>query len=92
MQAITWTGYGPPDRVLQLGEVPIPSIADDEVPGLVDEIPVLAVLAAVCPGRSEITGAGELRHKESDRLERTVLALRGIGKREAMRRLELLEG
>ena len=43
-------------------------IEAEEVPRLVDEIPVLAVLAARAHGRSRISGAGELRHKESDRL------------------------
>ncbi len=39
-----------------------------EVPGLVDEIPALAVLAARADGTSRISGAAELRVKESDRL------------------------
>ncbi|MDF7637341.1 3-phosphoshikimate 1-carboxyvinyltransferase [Leuconostocaceae bacterium ESL0958] len=39
-----------------------------EIPSLVDEIPILALLAAAAPGRSTISGAEELRLKESDRL------------------------
>lgn len=39
-----------------------------EVPGLVDEIPILAVAAAFAQGVSRFEGAGELRYKESDRL------------------------
>jgi 3-phosphoshikimate 1-carboxyvinyltransferase len=38
------------------------------VPQLVDEIPVLAVMAARATGVSRIRGAEELRRKESDRL------------------------
>jgi 3-phosphoshikimate 1-carboxyvinyltransferase len=39
-----------------------------EVPDLIDEIPLLAVLAFFAQGRTEVRGASELRHKESDRL------------------------
>lgn len=56
------------DVTVTAGELRAFGITGDEVPGLVDEIPVLAVLAAACPGRTLITGAEELRHKESDRL------------------------
>ncbi len=40
----------------------------EEVPGLIDEIPALAVLCAFAPGESRLEGLGELRVKESDRL------------------------
>ena len=43
-------------------------IGAELVPRLIDEIPVLAVFASRLPGTSVIEGAGELRHKESDRL------------------------
>jgi 3-phosphoshikimate 1-carboxyvinyltransferase len=49
------------------------------VPRLVDEIPVLAVLAATCPGRSIFRDAAELRAKESDRVETTLAMLRAFG-------------
>ncbi len=44
------------------------TIGPEEIPSLVDEIPALAVLATAIPGVSTITGAAELRVKESDRL------------------------
>ncbi|MEN8006378.1 MAG: 3-phosphoshikimate 1-carboxyvinyltransferase [Candidatus Krumholzibacteriota bacterium] len=44
------------------------AITAPDIPGLVDEIPVLAVLATQAVGETSITGAGELRVKESDRL------------------------
>lgn len=44
------------------------TIEADEVPRTVDEIPVLAVAAACAEGDTVVHGAGELRHKESDRL------------------------
>ncbi len=39
-----------------------------EVPGIIDEVPVLALAAARAAGESRFRGLGELRHKESDRL------------------------
>lgn len=49
------------------------------VPRLVDEIPVLAVLATRCEGRSIIRDARELRVKESDRIEMVAKGLRAMG-------------
>lgn len=43
-------------------------IDEEMVPRLIDEIPVLAVLATQCEGTSVIRGARELRIKESDRI------------------------
>lgn len=48
----------------------------DEAPLLIDEIPALAVLCAFAPGKSRLEGLGELRVKESDRLEATARLLR----------------
>lgn len=49
------------------------------VPRLIDEIPALAVLATQCHGVSTIRDAGELRVKESDRLELMASGLRAMG-------------
>jgi len=43
-------------------------IRPEEIPGLIDELPVLAVAAAHADGVSRFVGIGELRHKESDRV------------------------
>jgi 3-phosphoshikimate 1-carboxyvinyltransferase len=53
----------------------------DEVPGMIDEIPVLAILAARAHGETRVTGAAELRVKESDRIASLVRNLREIGVR-----------
>jgi len=53
-------------------------IAPDEVPGLVDELPVLAALATH-GGALAVTGAQELRLKESDRIAALVAGLRQLG-------------
>lgn len=50
-----------------------------DIPAIVDEIPVLAVLATQAEGSTVIRGAGELRHKESDRLAAIVENLRAVG-------------
>lgn len=54
-------------------------IKGDLVPRLIDEIPVLAVLATQCEGTSTISDAGELRVKESDRIEVVADGLRRMG-------------
>jgi 3-phosphoshikimate 1-carboxyvinyltransferase len=50
-----------------------------EIPGLIDEVPALAALAATAEGETTISGAGELRFKESDRIAILVANLRAIG-------------
>jgi len=53
-------------------------IGPADVPGAIDELPVLAALATH-GGALRVTGAGELRHKESDRISALVAGLRGLG-------------
>src|SRR5690606_24819240 len=50
-----------------------------EIPAMIDEVPALAVLAARARGETRITGAAELRVKESDRLAALAANLRAIG-------------
>ncbi|HEX2192659.1 MAG TPA: 3-phosphoshikimate 1-carboxyvinyltransferase [Acidimicrobiales bacterium] len=54
-------------------------IGGPEVPSLIDEIPVLAVAAAVAEGTTLIGGAAELRVKESDRIATVADGLRAFG-------------
>lgn len=49
------------------------------IPSLIDELPLLAVVGTQIPGGIEIRDAGELRHKESDRLATTARNLRAMG-------------
>lgn len=49
-----------------------------DVPGLIDELPALAALATH-GGELHVTGAGELRHKESDRITALADGLRALG-------------
>ncbi|MBF0498998.1 MAG: 3-phosphoshikimate 1-carboxyvinyltransferase [Candidatus Riflebacteria bacterium] len=55
------------------------SIGLSEVPGIIDELPVLAVAMALADGSSHVTGAGELRVKESDRISTLVAEFRAFG-------------
>ena len=54
-------------------------IRREEVPLLVDELPLFALLAAMARGESVVSGAEELRVKESDRIESVKEALRPLG-------------
>lgn len=54
-------------------------VAAEEVPSLIDEIPILAILAARAEGETTFEGLGELRFKESDRLGMLADNLVGIG-------------
>jgi len=57
------------------------AIGGQMVPRLVDEIPVLAVAAAVAEGRTTVRDAPQLRHKESDRLQAVASQLGALGAR-----------
>jgi 3-phosphoshikimate 1-carboxyvinyltransferase len=54
-------------------------VGGDDVAGLIDELPLLAILGARASGETRITGAEELRAKESDRIAATVANLRAVG-------------
>jgi 3-phosphoshikimate 1-carboxyvinyltransferase len=54
-------------------------IGGDEVPSMIDELPLAACVAARAEGVTRITGAGELRVKESDRITTVVQNLRAVG-------------
>ncbi len=56
-------------------------IKGDEVPLLIDEFPILCVLASQAEGVTSISGAEELRIKESDRIKAMATELRKLGVR-----------
>ena len=49
------------------------------IPNIIDEIPILAVMATQIEGRIEVRGARELRIKESDRIKMVVAGIRAMG-------------
>jgi 3-phosphoshikimate 1-carboxyvinyltransferase len=57
------------------------TVAPDEVPFVIDEIPALAAFAALMPAGSTmvVRGAGELRLKESDRITALAVGFRALG-------------
>ena len=55
------------------------TVGADEIPSMIDEVPMLACLGARAQGDTVISGAGELRVKESDRITAVVRNLRAIG-------------
>ena len=56
-------------------------IGGEDVPSLIDELPLLAVVACFATGDSEVRGAEELRVKESDRIKTTAETVRALGGR-----------
>ncbi len=75
------TGEGEPmgDLLVRRSGLEAFSLVEKEVPGLIDEIPILAVGAARAQGVTRITGAKELRVKETDRISAMVKNLRALG-------------
>jgi 3-phosphoshikimate 1-carboxyvinyltransferase len=54
-------------------------IEGDEIPGLIDEIPILAVAASLAEGRTIVRNAQELRVKEADRIASMVEGFASLG-------------
>jgi 3-phosphoshikimate 1-carboxyvinyltransferase len=69
------------DLEVRSAELTATDVAPDEVPQLVDELPLFALAAGVARGDSHLTGAGELRLKETDRIETVTSGLRALGVR-----------
>jgi 3-phosphoshikimate 1-carboxyvinyltransferase len=74
-------GIGEPsaDLVVRSSRLRGIDVAPAEVVAAIDEVPVLCLAAAVADGRTRIRGAGELRHKESDRVAGIAAGLRAFG-------------
>ncbi len=54
-------------------------IKGDIIPKLIDEIPILAVLATQAQGKTTVSDAQDLRNKESDRIQTIVTSLSALG-------------
>jgi 3-phosphoshikimate 1-carboxyvinyltransferase len=67
------------DLVVRPGPLRGAEIAAREIPGLIDEIPLLAVLASRAEGTTIFREVGELRVKESDRLGLIAENIRAVG-------------
>jgi len=75
--------YGEPVGDLVVGPAALAGteVGAGEIPGLIDEIPMLAVLASRAAGTTIFRQVGELRVKESDRLGLIAANLRAVGAR-----------
>jgi 3-phosphoshikimate 1-carboxyvinyltransferase len=64
------TSLGEPIGVIRVSPAALcaTDVSPQEVPDLIDELPLVAVLGLFARGRTVVRGAAELRHKESDRL------------------------
>jgi 3-phosphoshikimate 1-carboxyvinyltransferase len=79
--------FGEPVADLVAGPATLGSteVVAGEIPGLIDEIPMLAVLASRARGETIFRDVGELRVKESDRLGLIAANLRAVGARADVR-------
>jgi 3-phosphoshikimate 1-carboxyvinyltransferase len=76
-------GVGEPiaDLVVRSSDLRAVQLGPADVAAAIDEIPVLCLAAAVASGTTVIRGAGELRHKESDRIAGVAVGLNELGAR-----------
>ncbi|MGZ8513663.1 MAG: 3-phosphoshikimate 1-carboxyvinyltransferase [Candidatus Limnocylindrales bacterium] len=76
-------GVGEPiaDLVVRSSELRGVDLGPAQVAAAIDEIPVLCLAASAAHGTTRIRGAGELRHKESDRIAGIAAGLRALGAR-----------
>lgn len=67
------------DMVVQPSSLRATEVGAGEIPGLIDEIPLLAIIASRAEGTTIFRSVGELRVKESDRLGLLAANLRTVG-------------
>jgi 3-phosphoshikimate 1-carboxyvinyltransferase len=80
-QAQTDDGEPMADLVVRSSELRAIDLSSTDVASAIDEIPVLCLAAARAAGTTTIRGAGELRHKESDRIAGVAAGLEALGAR-----------
>jgi 3-phosphoshikimate 1-carboxyvinyltransferase len=67
------------DIAVNAGPLQAADIGGNLIPTLIDELPILAVAATQAHGTTTVSGAEELRHKESDRIAAVVTNLSRLG-------------
>lgn len=67
------------DLKIEYSELKGIEIRKEEVPLLIDELPLIAVVATQAQGKTVVSGAKELRVKETDRIKATVNELKKMG-------------
>lgn len=72
------------ELTVEPGPLRATTVTAQEIPALIDEVPILAVLASRAQGVTRFHEVGELRVKESDRLGLLAANLRAVGARAAV--------
>ena len=73
-------GYEPyADIIVKSSELKATVVKKEEIPAMIDEIPVLCVAASFAKGETKIWGVKELKVKETDRIESMISNLRRAG-------------
>ena len=67
------------DIVVEKSPLHAITISQKDVPSMIDELPLIALLCAFADGESVISGAGELRVKECDRIMATAQMICALG-------------
>ncbi len=81
LREVVETAEGEPRGVIEITGASLNGtiIEGDEIPNVIDEIPAIAIAAALAKGQTIIRGAGELRVKETDRIAAIAKNLRAFG-------------
>jgi 3-phosphoshikimate 1-carboxyvinyltransferase len=67
------------DLEVRSAELVATTVASDQVPSMIDELPLFVLAAGMARGESRVEGAQELRAKESNRIESVTIALKTLG-------------
>ncbi len=67
------------DILVEKSKIRAIELTEKELPAMIDELPLIALLCAFAEGKSRITGAKELRVKESDRIKTTAELINNLG-------------
>src|SRR3954453_15945104 len=67
------------DLDVRASDLTATTVTAEEVPSMIDELPLFALAAGMAHGDSRVEGAQELRTKESNRIESVTTSLRGLG-------------
>ncbi|GAA3617522.1 3-phosphoshikimate 1-carboxyvinyltransferase [Secundilactobacillus similis] len=67
------------DLIIEATDLKPIEIGKEQIPAVIDELPLVALLAAKANGVSKVTGAEELRVKETDRISAIVQEFKKLG-------------
>ena len=67
------------DVLVEKSDLRAITLSEEDVPAMIDELPLIALMCAFADGETRITGAKELRVKESDRIRTTAELINNLG-------------